>query len=335
MQSTSGAVPVEVPPAHQAATLLTSHSGPAARLTFSVASRAPPPAARACRMHVDHQFSELTQLVDRLGPSTVVLPAHLKNNAEFCSAVAASAHARPAQSEAPNDHGLGGDVAPAEGLCFFPGHEFSLDAARDRLAVVMVSGMPQGLTSRERLAYLASSIDLESTLAWCAAGGLLAFLQKHDVLAGVQLNNHEAAAGDATDGGGAALDDGFCVLYLNAIRRLPLHGTMRISGSSLRALHVFKSQVHPRMLGAGRSKEGLSLFSRLNRTRSVSGGRLLRSWIQAPSTTASVIRDRQRVVKAFADPANSGLTKTLSNALKGVKSVATIVSRYGLPSVRA
>lgn len=31
-----------------------------------------------CRLHVDDQFSQLSQLVERLGPATVVLPAHLK-----------------------------------------------------------------------------------------------------------------------------------------------------------------------------------------------------------------------------------------------------------------
>lgn len=30
------------------------------------------------RFHVDHVFSQLSQLVERLGPATIVLPAHLK-----------------------------------------------------------------------------------------------------------------------------------------------------------------------------------------------------------------------------------------------------------------
>lgn len=251
-----------------------------------------------------------------------------QNNDGLCAAVAASLPALQTQSQTPDGPGHDEDMTQTEGLCFFPGGEFTLDAARDRLSVVLVSGMPRALSSRERLAFLASTIDLESTLAWCAAGGLLAFLQKHDLLANVQLNTN--SAGDALNDDVVASDDGCCVLYLNAIRRLPLHSVMHISGSTLRALHVFKSQAHPRMLGAGRSKEGLSLFSRLNRTRSGSGARLLRSWIQAPSTSVSVIRDRQRVVKALADPANCGLAHTLSRALKNVKSVATIVSRYVL-----
>lgn len=276
-------------------------------------------------LHVDDQFSQLSQLVERLGPATVVLPAHLKNNDGLCVAVAACCPSRQTQRPAPDGPSNDEDLTQTEGLCFFPGREFTLDAARDRLSVVLVSGMPQALSSRERLAFLASAIDLESTLAWCAAGGLLAFLLKHDLLANVQLNTNDAA--DALNDSGVASDDGCCVLYLNAIRRLPLQSVMRVSGSTLRALHVVKSQAHPRMLGAGRSKEGLSLFSRLNRTRSGSGGRLLRSWIHAPSTSVSVIQERQRVVKALADPANCGLAHTLSNALKNVKNVATIVSR--------
>lgn len=216
------------------------------------------------------------------------------------------------------------DLTQSEGLCFFPDHEFTLEAARDRLAVVRVSGMPQGLSSRERLAFLASSIDLESSLAWCAAGGLLSFLLKYDKLVNVHSS---AAAVDDFDVARVSADDGFCVMYLNAIRLLPLHGILRISALSLRALHVFKNERHPRMMGAGRSKEGLSLYSRLNRTRTVVGARLLRSWMRAPSNSVSVIRDRQRVVKALAEPANSGLAKALSDALKSVKNVATIVSR--------
>eukprot|EP00170_Pyropia_yezoensis_P004465 contig_18276_g4478 len=260
-------------------------------------------------LHVDHLFSQLSQL----------------NNDGLCAALAAGCPALQTQSQAAGGPGDDADLMQTEGLCFFPGHEFTLDAARDRLSVVLVSGMPRALSSRERLAFLASAIDLESTLAWCAAGGLLAFLQKHDLLANVQLNTNPPA--DTLNDDGVASDDGCCVLYLNAIRRLPLDSVMRVSGSTLQALHVFKSQAHPRMLGAGRSKEGLSLFSRLNRTKSGGGARLLRSWIQAPSTSVSVIRDRQRAVKALANPANCGLAHTLSRALKNVKSVATIVSR--------
>ncbi|GAB0489262.1 hypothetical protein MMPV_000479 [Pyropia vietnamensis] len=243
----------------------------------------------------------------------------------LCAAAAVGFPAFQKSSQTPDGPGHDENLTQTDGLCFFLDREFTLDAARDRLSVVLVSGMPRALSSRERLAFLASSMDLESTLVWCAAGGLLAFLQKHDLLANAQLNTNPAA--DGLNGEGVASDDGCCVLYLNAIRRLPLHGVMRISGSTLRALHVFNSQVHPRMLGAGRSKEGLSLFSRLNRTRSGGGARLLRSWIQAPSTSVSVIHNRQRVVKALADPANCGLASTLSSALKNVKSVATIVSR--------
>lgn len=254
-----------------------------------------------------------------------------QNNDGLCTAVASSCPAFQTQSQAPDRPGHDEDLTHTQGLCFFPGLEFTLDAARDRLSVVLVSGMPRALSSRERLAFLASAIDLESTLAWCAAGGLLAFLQKHDLLANVQLNTQPA--GDALNDDGVTSDDGCCVLYLNAIRRLPLHSVMRISGSTLLALHIFKSQTHPRMLGAGRSKEGLSLFSRLNRTRSGGGARMLRSWMQAPSTSVSVIRDRQRVIKALADPANCGLARTLSRALKNVKSVATIVSRSVLHMV--
>ena len=136
---------------------------------------------------------------------------------------------------------------------------------------------------------------MESTLAWCAAGGLLSFLLKHDKLANMHLSAGPAV--NDPDIGGVTTDDGFCVMYLNAIRLLPLRGVLRISASSLRALHVFKNQPHPRMMGAGRSKEGLSLYSRLNRTRSVAGARLLRTWMQAPPTSVSDIRDRQRVVK--------------------------------------
>lgn len=268
-------------------------------------------------------------------PAGVFLCLHLlpQKNDVLCAAVAVSFPALHTQSPGPDAPGHDENLTQTEGLCFFPDREFTLEAARDRLSVVLVSGMPRALSSRERLAFLASTMDLDSTLAWCAAGGLLAFLQKHDLLANVRLNASPVADGLNDDR--VASDDGCCVLYLNAIRQLPLHGIMRISGSTLLALHVFKSQAHPQMLGSGRSKEGLSLFSRLNRTRSGGGARLLRSWIQAPSTSVSVIQSRQRVVKALADPANCGLASALSSALKHVKSVATIVSRYVLHSSAA
>lgn len=66
-----------------------------------------------------------------------------------------------------------------------------------------------------------------------------------------------------------------------------------IDGGSMKALDVVKSEEHPSVIrGRGRAKEGFTLLSLLDRTKSSLGARTLRRWVLRPLTYIDEIEQR-------------------------------------------
>ncbi|KAH9251525.1 hypothetical protein BASA81_010556 [Batrachochytrium salamandrivorans] len=73
---------------------------------------------------------------------------------------------------------------------------------------------------------------------------------------------------------------------------------MVLDGGSLRALDVVKSEEHPSVIrGRGRSKEGFTLLSLLDRTKSSLGAKTLRRWVVRPLTHLGEIQLRHDAVE--------------------------------------
>jgi len=93
---------------------------------------------------------------------------------------------------------------------------------------------------------LAAVIDFESKVLVQAFGALLSYLQSTVF----------------------QLEEGNCIT-INRIVKAKISGYMSISQSTLSALHIFSTEKHPLIAkGHGRSKEGFSLYSLLDRTKS-------------------------------------------------------------------
>jgi hypothetical protein len=127
---------------------------------------------------------------------------------------------------------------------------------------------------------LATMVDFECKAQVQALGSLLSYLQATVF----QLDEHQMITVNR-------------IIYAN----LPL--SMHVDAETLSALHIFTTEHHPLIAkGRGHSKEGWSLFSLLDRTRSKGGRALLREWMLKPLVDPRAISARQDAVGAFLQP---------------------------------
>jgi hypothetical protein len=153
---------------------------------------------------------------------------------------------------------------------------------------------------------LASMIDFESTVLVQAIGSLLSFL-------GTTL---------------FSLEDGGCITINDIVQsKASLH--MYVSSDTLGALNIFATEHHPMAAakGRGNSKEGVSLFSLLDRTKSRTGRQRLREWMLKPLLDVSEISTRQDGVELFMLPDFQRPVATLLNQLSQVGAVDKILAR--------
>jgi DNA mismatch repair ATPase MutS len=87
------------------------------------------------------------------------------------------------------------------------------------------------------------------------------------------------------------------------------------------SLQIFQTDSHPSAFKVD-SKEGFSLFSVLNRTKTSAGATLLRSWLKAPCRNLAVLQERQALVAFFVDPAFRELAHELAKCLSGITNIA-------------
>lgn len=117
---------------------------------------------------------------------------------------------------------------------------------------------------------------------------------------------------------------------VNAIGSLKAMNHCQVPTKTLEALQIFKTEYHPLVAskGSGQSKEGVSLFSLLNRTKSNAGKERLRQWMMQPLTSVNEIRIRQEGVALFVDLLGiSGPVVTVLHHLENLAPVDKIMTR--------
>jgi DNA mismatch repair ATPase MutS len=107
--------------------------------------------------------------------------------------------------------------------------------------------------------HLGSVINFEHRLMVRAIGGLLAFIH----------SNRDSVL--SLEGSVANME-----LRVHSVLTFTLTDFMHMDAVTFSALQIFQIDSHPSAVKAGRSKEGFSLYSLLDRTRSVIGRRILK-----------------------------------------------------------
>jgi DNA mismatch repair protein MSH5 len=97
----------------------------------------------------------------------------------------------------------------------------------------------------------------------------------------------------------------------------PRHQSVYVCPSTSSALQVFRAEAHPSAFKEADTKEGLSLWAVLNRTKTAPGAALLRAWLRTPTRDLATLLPRQAAVSFFAQPAHRDLAADLARALSG------------------
>lgn len=126
---------------------------------------------------------------------------------------------------------------------------------------------------------LGAVIDFDSPLQVKSVGALLSFLQSTIFKLDGQIT-------------------------VDNIRHEQSSNYMNLNAMTIAALNIFSTEHHPLLSskGRGNSKEGSSLFSLLDRTKSRGGRQMLRNWMLKPLLDREEIMMRQDGVELFANP---------------------------------
>lgn len=193
-------------------------------------------------------------------------------------------------------------------VTFLANNEFGLSKSTALCRFIKLRGMSASTIVDDRLAYLSHLLE-EDDCILRAVGGLLSFIVQNGLLGSLGDDNES--------------------IQINAIRSKNYCNVLRVSPTSLRALQVFSQDAHPVKRGSIQAKEGLSLFGILqSHVKTASARKLLRTWLTFPSTSLNTIRERQCVVDALRKGSNSAVLLALKEALRGVKNIPAILSRF-------
>ena len=152
---------------------------------------------------------------------------------------------------------------------------------------------------------LASLVDFECTAEVQALGSLISFIQSTTIK---HIGGH---------------------VSINDIVRAKASKHMSVSADTFSALHIFATERHPLVAskGSGNSKEGFSLFSLLDRTRSRAGRAQLREWMLNPLIDVAEITARQNGVELFIQPEMHNIARNILKLMERISAVDKIIFR--------
>jgi len=112
------------------------------------------------------------------------------------------------------------------------------------------------------------------------------------------------------------------------LRRFDLGGFVRLDTNALTSLQIFHEEKHPNVIsGKGKAKEGFSLFSLLDQTRSRPGRKVLKEWMLRPLRSVERIQERQVMVELLLLPEAMEVVSNAGRLLRKVGDVSRALLR--------
>jgi DNA mismatch repair protein MSH5 len=103
---------------------------------------------------------------------------------------------------------------------------------------------------------------------------------------------------------------------------------MRVDIDTIEGLSIFAKELHPNLIqNKGRAKDGLSLFTLLDRTKSSLGRQRLREWLYRPLADISSIQNRQKGVEIMSKVECRDLQSSISSDMAKVGDVPRTILR--------
>ena len=184
--------------------------------------------------------------------------------------------------------------------------EFSYEQCKRRVLNVILPGISKDMTEIEKKFYMTSILPFDCTCAIRSLGGLLRFLEKKRI--------------------GIGLEDKDTQTPIASIETVTFENVLFVDKLTLESLQIFHQVAHPSTLKSS-YKEGLSLFGLLNRTVTLAGRKLMRSWFYRPTSDENVLKRRHDAINFFINSKNYEMTNTFEENLKQICNVSSIISR--------
>ncbi|XP_039261578.2 mutS protein homolog 5-like [Styela clava] len=193
-------------------------------------------------------------------------------------------------------------------LEILPGLAFSYEEGKHRIISTNLPGIPEHYTDTERTLHMTSKIPFDCISAIRATGGLIRYLEKNRIGVGLEKDDVKTPILD--------------------FKTFTMKDVLFIDRSTYSALQIFKKDDHPAVfkMGSG-SKEGLSLFGIMDRTRSRPGRKLLQLWFNRPLNDKTALNRRLDAVEYFAEPRNLEIMTRLQEALKHTRKLGRILKK--------
>lgn len=220
--------------------------------------------------------------------------------------IALAADEEELQGAAIGEGGSGGSAGGPH-VVRMKNRDFHADACAKRLSLLRaLSELPKGTSEREVQMYLEHVCPREHEQARRAICGLLAYQQRADV--------------------------GAAPLAVLGLQRYALESQLYMSPETFLSLHIFADERHPSAHG-GRGKDGLSLWSIFNKTKTRFGEKLLRGWFARPTQDLDTLRERHDALEFLTAAPNAQLHAQLHGLVGKMKDISKIessLSRGGL-----
>lgn len=281
------------------------------------------------RVSAGDDYAYASRITSSLHKCHVILPASYKLNdtliralsgtkvlseKEHADEITRSRDSSKGDASRPGDRSRPGDASIRNvSISHLPNHDFGRGRAAELCSFITVLGMPESLRPEEKIAFLSHVLQDDSSIMR-AIGGLLSFIIGNGIFGSLMKD-----------------DDS---IHLSAICYRNYADTLMVTNTTLRALHVFTQDTHPVGRGSLRGKEGFSLYGIIKSyTKTLAGRKLLRMWLQYPSTDLDTIQQRQFLVDVMQGGTNRAFLATIKESLRGIKSVPAVLTR--LRQVRA
>lgn len=284
------------------------------------------------------EFQNLQSIKFALRPDVIVAPSSA--DPTWITALGIDSILLPGAMSGPDgDEQHPGDQAPDKDsgpqVVRSKNRDFVADVAAKRLSLLRtLTGLPDcDMMEREVLLYVEHMVPREHEQARRAISGLLSYMQRME--------------------SGAPL-------VVSALRRYSLESQLYMSPESFMSLNIFSDDRHPSAHG-GRTKvglsmsplhsttvshahtaliaphccakEGFSVWSILNRTKTKPGERLLKGWFRKPTQDLETLRERHDAIEYLSAPQTAQLLSQLHalvGRMKDVTKLEASLSRGGL-----
>ncbi|XP_059098845.1 mutS protein homolog 5-like [Tigriopus californicus] len=212
-------------------------------------------------------------------------------------------------------------------LIYLNSKDFDYESCHRRVSAIEIHQFMQPnrdeSAEQDRMLHLHNLIDFKSENAIRSAGALLKYL---DLNLGPEVPKKRAKK---------HIEEPVPTFILS-IRPLTIENILSLDETTFTALQIFNADSRASGSKAGswnKKREGLSLFSVLNRCKSVLGSKYLRHMCRCPTRNLNLIQNRQEVISFLASPGQGELVKALQGCLTLVKNVPKLLK--GLVSTQA